>query len=81
EKNMKQYEIEKSADGRHFTVAATANAKSNNNSSVNYEWLDVNALVGNNYYRIKSIDINGQVQYSNIVKIVMGNGRPQISIY
>jgi hypothetical protein len=50
-------------------------------SRSNYEWLDRNAFTGNNYYRIKSIDINGEIQYSNIVKIVMSKGRLQITIY
>ncbi|MEO6329553.1 MAG: T9SS type A sorting domain-containing protein, partial [Ginsengibacter sp.] len=81
EKNVKQYEVEKSADGQHFTPANTIIAKLNNGSSVSYQWLDVNALTGNNFYRIKSIDINGVVRYSNVVKIVIGQGRSQIMAY
>ena len=81
EKNMKQYEVEKSADGQHFTLGTIASAKLNNSGSVNYQWLDVNAFAGNNYYRIKSIDINKAIQYSNIVKVVMGKGISQIMVY
>src|SRR5439155_26901973 len=81
EKNIKQYEVEKSADGQHFTLATTAIPKLNNSSNVNYQWLDVNAVAGNNYYRIKSIDINDEIQYSNIVKVLMGDGKSQIIIY
>ena len=82
EKNMKQYEVEKSADGQYFALANTVTAKLNNNGSVTYQWLDVNAFAGNNYYRIRSVSINGEIKYSDIVKVAIGsNNKPTIMIY
>ena len=67
--NINRYEVEKSADGRNFNVVAYLQA---NSATVNYNWLDENAVVGTNYYRIKSADNNSQFQYSNIVKVLRG---------
>jgi hypothetical protein len=79
ESNLKQYEVEKSADGNVFAIAYTVAA--NNAALSNYKWLDVQPLAGNNYYRIRSTDINMQTVYSNIVKVNMGKVEQTISIY
>lgn len=79
ETNMKQYEVERSSDGIHFTKAATVVAA--NRKKVNYSWLDQNASVGYNYYRVSSIDINGQTSFTQIVKVLATKTVPGITMY
>jgi hypothetical protein len=81
ELNIKQYDVEKSADGLHFLKAATIASPTNNSSSVNYQWLDEAPATGNNYYRIRSVGIDGESKYSAVVKVVTGSGSPQITVY
>ncbi|MEO6455311.1 MAG: hypothetical protein ABIN97_14620 [Ginsengibacter sp.] len=81
EKSIKQYVVEKSVNGRQFTNAFTVAAKNNNTSFVNYQWTDIYPVLQNNYYRIKSIGINGEIQYSNIVKVFIGKGAQDITVY
>ncbi|MEP6597581.1 MAG: T9SS type A sorting domain-containing protein, partial [Ginsengibacter sp.] len=81
EKNIKEYTVEKSVDGQHFTTTATIKAKGNSNNTVNYQWIDASPVSGNNYYRIRSVDVNGQIQYSTIVKVTTGRSKPQIAVY
>ena len=81
EKNIKYYEVERSADGQQFTLTATVNARDNNGHSVNYQWLDGKPRAGINYYRIKTVGINGEIQYSTVVKVTIGKGSPEIKIY
>ncbi len=81
ESNMKQYEVERSANGQAYTKIATLAAKGNNGSTAAYLSADTDPFTGNNYYRIKSIDINGKTSYSNIVKVVTGREAPGISVY
>lgn len=81
EKNIRRYEIERSADAQHFDYADSITVKTNDGGSVSYQWLDVNAFAGNNYYRIKSIDINGDIQYSNKVKIITKKPKSQIVVF
>lgn len=74
--NIVKYEVEKSADGTNFTKVGTISAS----NSTTYNWLDQNVVRGYNYYRIKSLDNNGQVKYTEIVKVLAGNGKPAITV-
>jgi len=79
ESNMKQYSVEKSIDGNHYTIAHTVIA--NNSVLSNYNWLDVNPSKGYNYYRINSVDINGKTEYSKVVKVFTGTTKQAITVY
>ena len=79
ESNLKQYDVEKSVDGTHYAIANTVAA--NNAALSNYNWLDVHPSEGYNYYRIRSTDINGKTAYSMVVKVFMGKGIQNISVY
>ncbi|MEO8110252.1 MAG: immunoglobulin domain-containing protein, partial [Ginsengibacter sp.] len=81
ENGIKQYEVERSADAAAYTKINTTTAK--NASSSTYSLLDENAMPGYNYYRIKSIDINGKTAYSKVVKVLIETikGSPSILVY
>ncbi|MFZ4059413.1 MAG: T9SS type A sorting domain-containing protein, partial [Ferruginibacter sp.] len=79
--NIASYQVEKSTDGRNFTKVNTTAAIGVNGSTATYNWLDVNAVTGANYYRIKSVGVTGLVEMSRIVKVTMGKGQPGISVY
>ena len=79
EKNINSYELEKSFDGVQFVKLAALSALNQPLSSYNYD--DKDLLPGYYYYRVKFTDKSGKVQYSNIVKALIGNGKPQLSIY
>ena len=79
ESNLKQYDVEKSVDGNNYAIVNTIAA--NNSALSNYKWLDVNPSEGNNYYRVRSTDVNGKIAYSTVVKVYMGKGKQRISVY
>ncbi|MEP7143432.1 MAG: T9SS type A sorting domain-containing protein [Ferruginibacter sp.] len=79
--NMLKYDVEKSTDSRVFTRATTINVSGAGNTYNSYSWLDVNAVQGNNFYRIKSYDRSGQTRYSSIVKVAIGKTEGGFSIY
>ena len=81
ELNMVKYDVEKSKDGIQFANVNTTNVNGNNNNYNAYNWLDVKAVQGNNFYRIKSYDASGEVNYSSIVKVTMASGTSGFSIY
>lgn len=81
ETGMKSYVVEKSADGRTRFVSSNVIAANNNGLVNNYSWLDEQPLAGCNYYRIKSIGINGQLQYSKVIKVWEGDSKSGISVY
>jgi len=81
ERNIKQYEVEKSTDGSNFTSIAQQKPTANNGGSAVYVSADANAVTGFNYYRVKSTDINGKISYTNVVKVLVGTLKQDITIY
>ena len=81
ENNIKQYEVEKSADGANFTKIAVTTPTGNGGNSAAYAVVDGNPFKGYNYYRIKSVSINGAISYTNIVKVSLDDNTPQITVY
>ncbi|CAN5535679.1 hypothetical protein BH11BAC3_BH11BAC3_18110 [soil metagenome] len=79
--NMVKYEVEKSVDGANFIYQSTKNVTGTNNANNTYSWIDVNAVEGTNFYRIKSFDKNGTTKYSEIVKVAIGTKTGGFSIY
>ncbi|MFZ4057979.1 MAG: beta strand repeat-containing protein, partial [Ferruginibacter sp.] len=75
-----KYEVERSADGRNFTATGTVRATGNNGASVNYGWFDANPAPGTNFYRIKSIGLNGEVKFTQVVKVTLGSVKPAITV-
>ena len=81
EMNIKQYETQKSIDGNGFTNLSVTAATANGGHSASYLVTDTHPVEGYNYYRIKSVDLNGKTAYSNIVKVMMGSDKQEISVY
>ena len=79
EKNIRQYEIERSSNNMIFSKVYSVAAL--NTDSSNYKWTDENLLPGTYYYRLKTIDIEGKVSYTPAVRVLIGNGNPLIKIY
>lgn len=61
--NSSHFEIEKSKDGYGFNQIGVVNAINSNP----YHFIDENSFVGNNYYRLKMVDLDGTYSYSPII--------------
>lgn len=74
--NVARYVIEASGNGQRFSekgfVAASGREQ--------YQFIDANAFAGLNFYRIKAIDTDGHVTYSNVVKVNLKQ-TTSVSIY
>jgi hypothetical protein len=81
ETSVKQYEVEKSTDGVHFATITIQAGTANGSPSAIYVATDDRPVFGYNYYRIKSVDINGKPSYTNIVKVFMGSTKRDITIH
>lgn len=79
ETNMKDYEVEKSLDGVRFV--RTSLVPAGNDGAGAYTWLDKDVTPGWNYYRIKSLDENGKVSYSEVAKVLVEMIAPMITVY
>ena len=81
ELNIKQYETEKSTDGNVFKNLAISAPKINGSQSASYLVTDTHPLEGYNYYRIKSTDEDGKTAYTNVVKVLIGSSKHDITVY
>jgi carboxypeptidase T len=69
------FDVERSTDPGSFVPVGTVNG------NTPYYFIDPSPSVGNNYYRIKAVDRNGQVQYSKVINIIYKRSFFDLSIY
>ena len=70
--NCVGFDIERSLDGNRFSKIGNVITKSiggNCSSTLQYSFQDSKPLIGNNYYRLKQIDIDGNYKYSNVATV------------
>lgn len=83
ENNNKGFEIERSFDGISWSKIAWLNGRSsngNNSNTLHYNYIDDEPKMGNNFYRLKSIDFSGVFEYSP-VRIVTFKAGTMIDIF
>ena len=71
ELNSKGFELERSIDGKQFEFVTFVKSAGNSHIKNSYNYSDVNALNLNNtiYYRLKMVDMDGEFEYSTVVKV------------
>jgi hypothetical protein len=72
ELNNRGFEIERSEDKINFTSIGFIEGVGTTTDPVEYSFIDNAPLNGTNYYRLKQIDYNGQIEYSNIIEVDFG---------
>ncbi|MFT3682133.1 MAG: T9SS type A sorting domain-containing protein [Ferruginibacter sp.] len=76
ELNIRQYEIERSTDGRTFTKTGLVPAGGANT----YNWIDEYATAAGNYYRVVSVEAGDKMLYSRVVKAGIAAAGGKISL-
>jgi hypothetical protein len=59
ENNSSHFDVEKSRDGENWTVLSTIAAAGTSNEIISYQAVDHSATDGNNYFRLRQVDIDG----------------------
>lgn len=77
ESGVQVYEVERSFDGITFYKAGEKRATGSNI----YTWTDAQPLAGNNYYRLRIIDVDGKVKYSPVVKVAISKDKVGYEVY
>lgn len=77
DKEVAQYKIERSSNGKDFSTVGTVYPGSN----IGYSWVDQHPLSGNNYYRIRSTGSGGEITYSTMVKAAVKNAGSDITVF
>ncbi len=69
EKNSDYFVVERSIDGKAFMPVCQVTAKGNSSQLETYYCYDQNPADGNNYYRLRQVDLDGQFAYSKVVTV------------
>jgi len=68
--NIDHFDIERSTDGNNFRQIGRANTASGQlNSNASYNYMDITAQRGTNYYRLAMVDNNGNYTYSKTIMV------------
>ncbi len=79
--NIKQYEVERSIDGINFSKLSTQAATGSSGADITYNWLDVNPVAGDNFYRVRSVAVDGSTKYSATVKVKISKLDASITVH
>ena len=79
--NIANYEVEKAGDGISYSRVGVQNAIGINGGDASYNWVDINPLEGDNFYRIRSIGNSGEIKYSGIARLTIKSPRQGITVY
>lgn len=67
--NSKEFVVERSTDGVRFENMTIVNARGASTTATSYQAIDTRPVPGNNYYRLKSVDLDGKFELSKVIKI------------
>jgi len=81
ETHIREYQVEKSVDGRNFVKINTTATVDNGASFKVYDFLDVHTVTGDNFYRIRSIGVNGSSSLSQVVKVNIDAVQPGFTVF
>jgi G8 domain len=81
EKDVLNYVIERSTNGRDFTAIGQLGSRSNQSDKQSYLSFDGAPFPGTNFYRIKVVEIDGKVIYSKLLKVDIGKIIKGIVLY
>ena len=81
--NNDYFSVERSVDGENFEVIGKVKGGGNSTTSLSYNYTDVAPVTGINYYRLKQVDFNGEVHYSEpiAVEVMSTNLLQLLSVY
>ncbi len=80
EKDNSKFEVERSIDGINWIKIGTVEANGNSSTVNNYQFVDAKPE-NINYYRLKSVDVTGDFQYSEIKKVNFAEPTDIVKVY
>jgi hypothetical protein len=73
--------VERSGDGDHFTPIGSLAAAGHSLERISYRWNDMDPLNGTAYYRLRQVDLDGAIKYSDVVSATLRLGYGSLTLY
>ncbi|MEM6343382.1 MAG: T9SS type A sorting domain-containing protein [Bacteroidota bacterium] len=81
ELNNDHFVIERSTDGENFSSISSLAGNGTTNEKIDYQFVDRSPVNGDNYYRLKQVDFDGQFAYSEILRLKVEPNNFRYSLY
>jgi hypothetical protein len=81
EENNLGFEVQRSKDGANYTTIGFVKGSGSSTQDVTYTFTDPAPLPGNNYYRLKQIDITNFATFSSIRRINMDKLHQDVQLF
>lgn len=75
ENDNRSFDIERSTDGTNFSPIAVVDGNGTTTSARSYDYTDLQAVKGKNYYRLKINGLNGRHEFSDIKTAMIDYGK------
>ncbi len=73
ELNISHFEVQRSLDGIDFETILSSDPKGGYNTGASYNEIDLSPKNGRTYYRLKTIDLDGSIEYS-VARVIYLDG-------
>lgn len=80
EENNSHFEVESSIDASRFDYHGKVEGAGNSTSSLSYSYFVENPVPGDNYFRLRQVDFDGQNEFSNTVSIRINAEDPILAV-
>lgn len=64
--NSDFFEVQHSSNGLSFQTVGKVKASGNSNTTIDYDFVHNDPIIGLNYYRLRIVDFDGSEEYSNV---------------
>lgn len=81
ETNSSHFNLQRSKDGISFETIAVIAAQGNSSTATHYSYKDENPFTGINYYRLELEDVDGSIEKSNIVSLLISKDNSGYAFY
>lgn len=81
EQGTSHFEVEHSTDARQFSLIGKVAAGGDTFSEADYHYWHEQPSVGDNYYRLRMVDLDGSYQYSPVAKVVFDKSMAILQVY
>jgi hypothetical protein len=81
EVNTKEFVIEWSGDGHTYLPIGTVVAASHSTGTLSYSYTHDPAPAGNDFYRLRMVDLDGHFTYSNIVQLNVAGSMAPLNVW
>ena len=81
EENLDRYEVQRSADGTTFTTVGQLPASGNSEVPQSYVWQDEAPFNGRSYYRLRMVDFDGTITFSEVRSVLLRGLAERVTVY